>query len=91
MIGNLLGFVLVFGVVVALGWVTRSVLAALAGGIALSVLVFSAVAVQLGSDLGSILDYAADPKAPMLVVFSDGPTAGAPEAKGDSAASHHRG
>lgn len=75
MIGNLIGFVLVIGVVTAVGWITRSVIAALAGGVALAVLVLSAVVVQIGSDLGSILDYAAEPKAPVLVVFSDGSTA----------------
>lgn len=71
MILNLLGFAIVFGLVGALAWVTRSFLATLLGALALSLMVLGSVVVQLGSDVGSILDYAVDPKDPILVVLTD--------------------
>ncbi|MBK7978387.1 MAG: hypothetical protein IPK07_35845 [Deltaproteobacteria bacterium] len=71
MILNLLGFAIVFGLVAALGWVTRSFIATLVGSLALSLLVLGSVVVQLGSDVGAILDYAVEPKDPILVVLTD--------------------
>lgn len=71
MIVDLLGFAIVFGLVAALGWVTRSFLATLLGSLALSLMVLGSAAVQLGSDVGAILDYAVEPKDPILVVLSD--------------------
>lgn len=71
MILNLLGFAIVSGLVAALGWVTRSFFATLLGSLALSLMVLGSVVVQLGSDVGAILDYAVEPKDPILVVLTD--------------------